>query len=170
MRSPFTPLIAAVHRGIPFTASDGPGRSSILPVRSRAHLFRPALGCTGDEMRRAPAPSPPMALEPRRPSAGSGIELKLSRLHESAQIIQPRDRPGDASFKKSPQDASPKFDPPPQLIEKEELKTSCLKTSHPPTRCVTRMGSRTPRRGPVTICKHAAFNTTPNRPTTRAIP
>ena len=30
-----------------------------------------------------------------------------------------------------------------------------------PTRCVTPVGSRTPGCGPVTICKHAAFNTNP---------
>jgi hypothetical protein len=58
--------------------------------------------------------------------AGIRITLKLSRLHQAARIVELPNHPGDASYKKAPQDASPNLTPPPQLIEKEELKTSCL--------------------------------------------
>jgi hypothetical protein len=43
--------------------------------------------------------------------------------HRQPQFRSP-DHPGDASCQKTPPDASPNRDPPPQLIEKEELKTS----------------------------------------------
>jgi hypothetical protein len=56
--------------------------------------------------------------------ADSGIELKFRRLHEGARIIELRADPGDASCQKSPPDASPNFDVPPQPTEKEELVTS----------------------------------------------
>jgi hypothetical protein len=53
--------------------------------------------------------------------ADSGIELKFSRLHEGARIIEISDDPGDASCENVPPDASPNFDPPPQPTENEHL-------------------------------------------------
>jgi hypothetical protein len=55
----------------------------------------------------------------------------------SAAPFSPGPRPCDASCQKSPPDASQDLFPPPQPIEKEELKTRCLLTPHP-TKCVTR--------------------------------
>ena len=53
--------------------------------------------------------------------ADSGIELRFKRLHEGARIIELRQDPGDASFEKDAQDASPDLDPSPQATETEEL-------------------------------------------------
>ena len=56
--------------------------------------------------------------------ADAGIELKFKRLHEGARFIELSGDPGDASCQKSPQDASPNFDPPPQPTETEPLTPS----------------------------------------------
>jgi hypothetical protein len=56
--------------------------------------------------------------------ASSGIELKFSHLRKATRIIELRNHPCDASCRKGPPDASQNFEPPPQPIEKEELKTS----------------------------------------------
>ncbi len=63
-------------------------------------------------------PSPMPAL------AGTRIALQFSHLHERARVFELPTRPGDASCEKHPQDASPNFAPPPQPIEKAQLKTS----------------------------------------------
>ena len=79
MYSPFTPLVATVHRGIPFTASDGQAFVR-LPVRSRAHLFSPALGCTGDEMRWALAPPPPIGPRTAPPLSRQRYQIEIKTL------------------------------------------------------------------------------------------
>ena len=104
MHNPFAPLIAIARRGIPFTASHRP-----LP---RLPRYPQSLGTRGQPQR----PIPPLA--------DTRIQLKLRRLHKGIRIIALPAPPGDASYKKSPHDASPNLTPPPQLIEKEELKTS----------------------------------------------
>jgi hypothetical protein len=53
--------------------------------------------------------------------ADIGIVLKFRRLHGGARIIELSDDSGDASYEKSPQDASPKLDPQSQPTEKEPL-------------------------------------------------
>jgi hypothetical protein len=50
-------------------------------------------------------------------------KLKLSRLNEASRLIEIPGHLGDASCQECPPDASPKLDPTPQPIEKEELKT-----------------------------------------------
>jgi hypothetical protein len=60
----------------------------------------------------------------------------------------PGPHPGDASCKKSPPDASPNLQPPPQLIEKKDLTTSSIIIPHTPTRCVTQVGCLTGLEGP----------------------
>ena len=104
MHNPFAPLIAIAPRGISFPASHRP-----LP---RLPRYPQSLGSRGQPQR----PTPPLA--------DTRIQLKLRHLHKGARIIALPAPPGDASCKKSPQDASPNLTPPPQLIEKQELKTS----------------------------------------------
>ena len=53
--------------------------------------------------------------------ADDGIELKFKRLHKGTRIVEISDASGDASYEKSPQDASPSFDPLPQPTETEGL-------------------------------------------------
>ncbi len=64
--------------------------------------------------------------------AASRIALQFSHLHERARVFELRTRPCDASCEKHPQDASQNPGPPPQPIEKAQLKTSCLTTPHVP--------------------------------------
>ena len=104
MHNPFAPLIAIARRGISFPASHRP-----LP---RLPHYPQSLGSRGQPQR----PTPTLA--------ATRIQLKLRHLHKGARIIALPAPPGDASCKKSPQDASPNLTPPPQLIEKQELKTS----------------------------------------------
>jgi hypothetical protein len=104
MHNPFAPLIAIARRGISFTVSHRP-----LP---RLPRYPCSLASRGRPQR----PTPTLA--------ASRIQLKLRRLHKGSRIIALPAPPGDASCKKSPPDASPNLTPPPQLIEKEELKTS----------------------------------------------
>jgi hypothetical protein len=56
--------------------------------------------------------------------AGIRITFKFSHLHQATRIIELRSHPGDASCQKTSPHASPILTPPPQLIEKEALKTS----------------------------------------------
>jgi hypothetical protein len=104
MHNPFAPLIAIAPRGISFPASHRP-----LP---RLPRYPQSLGSRGQPQR----PTPPLA--------DTRIQLKLRHLHKGARIIALPAPPGDAFCKKSPQNAPPNLTPPPQLIEKEGLKTS----------------------------------------------
>ena len=104
MHNPFAPLIAIAPRGISFPASHRP-----LP---RLPRYPQSLGSRGQPQR----PMPTLA--------DSRIHLTLRHLHKGARIIALLDPPCDASYKKSPQDASQNLRPAPQPIEKEELKTS----------------------------------------------
>ena len=56
--------------------------------------------------------------------AGSRIALKMRYLYKGSRIVDLPDHPCDASCQKSPPHASQNLKPPPQPIEKEELKTS----------------------------------------------
>ena len=98
MHNPFAPLIAIARRGIFFTASHRP-----LP---RLPRYPQSLGSRGQPQR----PMPTLA--------DSRIQLKLRRLQKGARTIVPPDPPCDASYKKSPQDASQNLRPHPQPIEK----------------------------------------------------
>ena len=104
MHNPFAPLIAIAPRGISFPASHRP-----LP---RLPRYPQSLGSRGHPQR----PTPPLA--------DTRIQLKLRRLHKGSRIIALPAPPGDAFCKNSPQNAPPNLTPPPQLIEKEGLKTS----------------------------------------------
>jgi hypothetical protein len=104
MHNPFAPLIAIARRGISFTVSHRP-----LP---RLPRYPQSLASRGRPQR----PTPPLA--------DTRIQLKLRHLHKGARIIALPAPPGDAFCKKSPQNAPPNLTPPPQLIEKEGLKTS----------------------------------------------
>jgi hypothetical protein len=104
MHNPFAPFIAIAQWRIPFPASHRP-----LP---RLPRYPQSLASRGQPQR----PTPPLA--------DTRIQLTLRHLHKGARIIALPAPPGDASCKKSPPDASPNLTPPPQLIEKEELKTS----------------------------------------------
>ena len=104
MHNPFAPLIAIARRGISFPASHRP-----LP---RLPRYPQSLASRGRPQR----PTPPLA--------DTRIQLKLRHLHKGARIIALPAPPGDAFCKKSPQNAPPNLTPPPQLIEKEGLKTS----------------------------------------------
>src|ERR1035437_4784525 len=92
-----------------------------------------------------PAPSTLSSIPPRpMPTlVGTRIAFHFIHLHERARITELHIRPGDASCEKSPPDASPSFDPPPQPIETEHLTTSSIKLPHTRTRCVTRVGCLT---------------------------
>jgi hypothetical protein len=104
MHNPFAPLIAIARRGMSFTASHRP-----LP---RLPRHPQSLATRGQPQRSMPA------------LADTRIKLKLRHLHKGSRIIALPAPPGDASCKKSPHNASPNLTPPPQLIEKKELKTS----------------------------------------------
>ena len=104
MHNLLAPPIAIARRGISFPASHRP-----LP---RLPRYPQSLGSRGQPQR----PTPTLA--------DTRIQLKLKCLHKGIRIIALPAPPGDASYKKSPHDASPNLTPPPQLIEKEELKTS----------------------------------------------
>jgi hypothetical protein len=66
--------------------------------------------------------------------------VEIEDLHTGVRTIGPRDPPCDASCQKGPPDASQNPEPRTQPIEKEELKRSCITTSHTRTRCVTKVG------------------------------
>jgi hypothetical protein len=94
----------------------------------------------------APVPRAPSMLSsilprPKPTLAETRIALQFRYLQEPACVIELRIRPGDASCEKSPPDASPKLDAPPQPVGTEELKTSQIKTPPPWARCVTRVGA-----------------------------
>ena len=103
MHNPFAPFIAIAQWRIPFPASHRP-----LP---RLPRYPQSLGSRGQPQR----PSPTLA--DRR------IQLKLRHLHKGSRIIALLHPPCDASYKKTPQDASQNLRPHPQPIETEELKT-----------------------------------------------
>jgi hypothetical protein len=58
-------------------------------------------------------PRPPAPVVPTPTLSGIRIRLKFSHLHKGARIIELSGHPGDASFEKVPQDASPNRAPPP---------------------------------------------------------
>jgi hypothetical protein len=130
MHNPFAPFIAIAQRRIPFTASDGQRpRLPPAPFTLSSVAWNPRPTTT------APTSASPFDIAPdavvaagcqRSPSptlADTRIQLKLRRLHKGARIIAPPAPPCDASYKKSPQDASQNLGPHPQPIETEELKT-----------------------------------------------
>ena len=112
MQNNLAPIIAIAHRGLPFAAAV-PQAFGLLHSPS---VPRP---------RRCPPGEPDLNPHPTDPAfqtlADSGIAFKFKRLHECARIIELRQDPGDASFEKDAQDASPDLDPSPQATETEEL-------------------------------------------------
>ena len=82
----------------------------------------------------APMPRLPVGADPRRPVPA----LPGHRIPLSLNALTRRSRPGDASCKKSPQDASPDFESPPQPTEKTDLATPQMTTPHTRPRCVIR--------------------------------